>query len=241
MDEDVELDEDTRRYIVDVHDAVDRIAHSELLRVARDADKKTIKRAYFRLAATLHPDRHFGKKLGSFKAKMEFLFRKISDAHDVLLNEAKRAHYDSSLGAVTRARPAAQAPEDPRAAAQRKLEEAEAARLLAEARTKAKVHVDAAERASRAGDLAAALAAYRNARTLLPNDKELEQAMLAVQRTFAERASESIVRQALLEEKHGHWPQAVNSWKRAAAARPHDQEVRARLANAIAKSRDSSR
>jgi hypothetical protein len=44
----------------------------------------------------------------------------------------------------------------------------------------------------------------------------------------------------MLEEKHGHWAQAANSWKRAAAARPHDQNVRARLSAVLAKLRESS-
>ncbi len=237
VEEEVELDAETRRYVLDVHGNLERISHYELLSVPRDADKKTIKRAYFRLAATLHPDRYFGKKLGSFKPKMELLFRKISEAHDLLLSAEKRAQYDATLGApVTVAEPA----EDPRAAAQRRAEEETRAKQLEEARARAKPHLEAAQRARSAGDLAAALGAYRVARTLLPDDKDLEQAQNEVQRAFAERASESFMRQALLEEKHGHWKQAAMSWTRVAAARPNDENVRARLANALAKARSLS-
>ncbi|MGZ3474413.1 MAG: DnaJ domain-containing protein [Polyangiales bacterium] len=231
LEEDVDLDAETRRYVLDVYANHERISHYELLGVPRDADKKAIKRAYFRLAATLHPDRYFGKKLGSFKAKMELLFRKISDAHELLLSPDKRARYDATLGAAVASTPI----EDPRAAAQRKADEEARAQALA----KAKPHIDAAERAKSAGDFAAALTAYRLARAILPEDKDLERAQLEVQRAFAERASESFVRQALIEEKHGHWAQAVTSWKRAAAARPHDESVRARLANALAKARSA--
>lgn len=230
------LDPETRRYVLELDDGLERVSHYELLGVARDADKKTIKRAYFRLAATLHPDRYFGKDLGSFKSKMERLFRRISEAHEVLLSAEKRAQYDASLGASPP--PVPQKPlEDPRAAAKRKAEEQERARVLAEAQAKAKPHVDAALRARAAGDLAASIAAYRAARALLPEDKELEQAVVEVQRAFAERASAALVRQAELEERHGHWAQAAVSWKRVAAARPWDASVRERIANAMARSR----
>jgi len=238
-DDGVELDPETRKYVLELHGGLERLSQYELLGVARDADKKAIKRAYFRLAATLHPDRHFGKKLGRFKPMMELLFRRVSDAHELLLDVQKRAQYDARLGpaAAASAKIPQRAPEDPRAAIQRKEAEQENERRLAVARASAKPHIDAANRAKAAGDLAAALSAYRAARALLPEDREVEQANLEVQRAFAERASEAIVRQALLEEKHGHWAQAAMSWRRAAAARPHDPSVRERLANALARAR----
>src|SRR5438094_5668134 len=92
--EDVDLDAETRRYVLELHANVDRLTHYDVLGVERGADRKEIKRAYFKLAATLHPDRHFGKRLGSFKAKMEALFKKISDAHETLSTPDKRAQYD---------------------------------------------------------------------------------------------------------------------------------------------------
>jgi curved DNA-binding protein CbpA len=227
-EEDVDLDPDTRRYVLEVHATLDRVSHYELLGIPRDADKKAIKRAYFRLAATLHPDRYFGKKLGSFKPKLEILFKRISQAHDLLLSE-KRKEYDATLGAAT------VVVEDPRAAAARREEE----QKRAEAVLRAKPHVEAARRAEAAGDLTAAIGAYRAARAILPDDPELERAHQSAQRTFAERASEGLVRQAMLEEKHGHWDRAATTWKRALMARPHDENVRASLARVLARLRDS--
>jgi curved DNA-binding protein CbpA len=238
--EGLDLDLETQRYVLELHGQLQRITHYELLGVPRDANKKTITRAYFRLVATLHPDRHFGKKLGSFKDKIELLFRRISEAHEALTSLERRAAYDATLGPASDA-PRSAAPavvvEAPRDAQARQAREEEARQRLAAAKASAQPHVAAALRAKAAGDLAAALAAYRAARTLLPDDKELEQAYLEVQRTFAERASEAFVRQALLEERHGHWAQAAITWKRVAAARPHDASVRERVANALARAR----
>ena len=59
-----DLDAATIAKIVALDAKVAKVDHYGLLEVDRDADRKTIKRAYFLLAATFHPDRFFGKKLG---------------------------------------------------------------------------------------------------------------------------------------------------------------------------------
>lgn len=237
----VDLDPETQRYVLELHGQLATLSHYELLGVARDANRKAITRSYFRLVATLHPDRHFGKRLGHFKEKIELLFRRISEAHEALTSLERRAAYDATLGPAsggpTRDTSAPVAAEDPRAAQERLAREREAQQRLEAAKASAQPHVAAAQRAKAAGDLAATLAAYRAARAILPDDKDLEQAYLEVQRTFAERASEALVRQAQLEERHGHWAQAATTWKRVAAARPHDASVRERIANALARAR----
>src|SRR3954447_438693 len=79
-DEEVDLDEKRRKYIVDAFAQLDRLNHYALLGIARTADKKAIKAAYYRLAGLVHPDRYFGKRLGSYKPKMEAVFAAISSA-----------------------------------------------------------------------------------------------------------------------------------------------------------------
>lgn len=78
--------------------------HYAMLGVERSADKKTIKRAYFDLAAKLHPDRYFRKKLGSFRLRMEAVFARVTVAHDTLTVVDKRAEYDAYLEAQRRSR-----------------------------------------------------------------------------------------------------------------------------------------
>ena len=86
LEEDVDLDVERRKWVLDLHTRLSAITHYEILDVPRDADKKAIKRAYFALAAKLHPDRYFGKKLGSFKPRMEALFARLTRAYDALLS-----------------------------------------------------------------------------------------------------------------------------------------------------------
>jgi len=98
LDEDVEIDRDHRRQVLDLFYDLDDLDHYTLLGLTQDADKKAIKRAYYDLAARLHPDRFFRKKLGSFKSKMEVVFAKVTAAHDVLTSKEGKAEYDAYLG-----------------------------------------------------------------------------------------------------------------------------------------------
>ena len=60
----------------------------ELLEVGRDADEKTLKSAYRRLAMRFHPDKNPGC------AESEAKFKAISQAYDCLKDPQKRAAYD---------------------------------------------------------------------------------------------------------------------------------------------------
>src|SRR5262249_31335234 len=66
LEEPADLDLERKRLILDAFYALDRTSHYDLLNVPPTADKKQIKRAYFQVVATFHPDKYFGKKLGNF-------------------------------------------------------------------------------------------------------------------------------------------------------------------------------
>jgi len=63
-----------------------------ILGVERNADEKTIKRAYRRLAVQYHPDKNPGNH------QAEEHFKEINEAYEVLGDASKRAKYDQ-LGA----------------------------------------------------------------------------------------------------------------------------------------------
>ncbi len=97
LEEDVDIDTELQRQINETFHRADRLNHYELLGVAIDAERGEIRKAYFALSKTFHPDAHYGKRLGSYKAKMEVIFRKVTDAYEAVGRPKKREAYDRYL------------------------------------------------------------------------------------------------------------------------------------------------
>ncbi len=95
--EDVEIDGELQERIIKAFHRSDKLNHYELLGVAMDADRTEIRQAYFALSKTFHPDAYYGKHLGSFKPKMEVVFRKVTDAYEAVGRTKKRDAYDRYL------------------------------------------------------------------------------------------------------------------------------------------------
>ena len=104
LGEEVDIPLDLRRRILGLHSVVVSLDHYAILGLERDIDKKGVKRAYFEFAALFHPDRYFRKNIGSFKAKMETIFAKVSVAYETLADKTQRAEYDVYLGDVEKSR-----------------------------------------------------------------------------------------------------------------------------------------
>ena len=95
--EDVEIDGELQERIIKAFHRSDKLNHYELLGVAVDADRAEIRKAYFALSKTFHPDAYYGKHLGSFKSKMEVVFRNVTDAYEAVGRPKKREAYDRYL------------------------------------------------------------------------------------------------------------------------------------------------
>jgi tetratricopeptide (TPR) repeat protein len=65
-----------------------------LLGVPHGADAKTLKRAYFRLSKDIHPDRFYGRALGSFAARLSTVFEALTRAYERLTNPDKSGAYN---------------------------------------------------------------------------------------------------------------------------------------------------
>lgn len=97
MADDIELEPALRNEIDRLHAHLDELDHYTLLGAPRGADKKALKAAFYGHVARMHPDRHFGKKLGSYKSKMELIFGRMTIAHDTLASPQRRQEYDAYL------------------------------------------------------------------------------------------------------------------------------------------------
>jgi curved DNA-binding protein CbpA len=238
--EDVDLDAETRAYVLAMHGRLEGLSHYEMLGIPRAAEKKAVKRAYFDAVGMIHPDRYFGKKLGPYKLKMEQIFARLSEAYETLLSPEKRTLYDATLdrrGSSTSSAPPPaipKAPVDPRALAQRQAAMEALKQRYFDSKAKAQRHAEAGHRARARQDFAAAAEAYRTALSFSPDDRALEAAYNEARQAAETRIAESYKRQAELEEHHGHWAEASESWKRVLLAQPGDGEAQQRLDLALA-------
>lgn len=131
--EDVDLEPERKREILDFEQKLDRVNLFELLGVGLDATEDEIRKAYYALSKQFHPDRYFKKNLGSFRGRLERIFKRLNDANAVLSDPARRKTYvEQTPLLAAAARRAAEAkrqatpappprgPEDPARAAERR-------------------------------------------------------------------------------------------------------------------------
>jgi hypothetical protein len=84
-----------KRKVLDLHAQLGQLDYYSLLGVPENCEKKDIKRAYYAIGPDFHPDRFYGKNLGSFKAKMEAIFGQLTFAYETLASPERRAEYDA--------------------------------------------------------------------------------------------------------------------------------------------------
>jgi tetratricopeptide (TPR) repeat protein len=93
LSEDVDVDVERRKEIL-FHDAhLGSWDHWQLLGVPWNASAAQAKDAYLAKVKIFHPDRYAGRRTGSFRARLERVFRKLTEARDVLADETSRAAY----------------------------------------------------------------------------------------------------------------------------------------------------
>ena len=83
LDEDLDLDLSVQRRILEFEASLG-LPYHELLAVPKGSEPKVVKRAYFKLSKEFHPDRYFRRKVGSHGARLEKIFKKVLEAHEML-------------------------------------------------------------------------------------------------------------------------------------------------------------
>ena len=100
VEEQSDLSEAHRRRVLVAYYGLEGKNYYQLLGLDQDADKKAVRSAYFELSRLFHPDSMFGKNLGSFKAKMETVFKRLTEAYEVLGRNQRRKEYDEYLAST---------------------------------------------------------------------------------------------------------------------------------------------
>ncbi len=93
LSEEVDIDLDRRREILYFVASMDRWTHWQALDVAWNASVAQVRDAYRERAKVFHPDRFPGLQLGSYRNRLERIFRRLTEARDALAEESARADY----------------------------------------------------------------------------------------------------------------------------------------------------
>jgi curved DNA-binding protein CbpA len=113
MPELVDLPPELQKEIIDFERKQEGQDYFTQLGLRPGAPADEVKRAFLELAKRYHPDRFSGKNLGTFRARIERIFRRVSDAHAILTHPERRAAYlreHPELSGAAPARPASPAP-----------------------------------------------------------------------------------------------------------------------------------
>jgi serine/threonine-protein kinase len=102
-----------RHEIEDAYEGIKTRDFFAFLGVAREADERHIKEAYFRLAKPFHPDTALDPSLSDLRSKREAVFLHLGQVYETLRNPSNRARYERMLQARTPHRPAEPAPAAP--------------------------------------------------------------------------------------------------------------------------------
>jgi tetratricopeptide (TPR) repeat protein len=105
----IELPMDRRKRIDDLYFAIDLLDHYQVLGITRRAGKPEVRSAYFELSKAFHPDTAFRKNVGTYRQKMEIIFKRLTEAYEVLGKKKARDEYDSYLASIGESRDAEEA------------------------------------------------------------------------------------------------------------------------------------
>ncbi len=251
LDPALDLPLELQRRILDFEADLDRPYHA-LLGVARDADVRTIKRAFFALSKEFHPDRYFRRRLGSYGPRLDRIFKRIALAYELLCDPAARAEVDREPTAVVAApQPAfvpaepvagpggAPAAADPAAAPRSRRREALdrlrrhfriPEEVLAERRFKGRRLREAARTAAAQGAFGEAASAMRLAIAFDPWTDEYKEAFAEIQVELQSRRAAELLEHGAAGPHAASAPEALRLIEDALGYRPSDPRLLHRAA-----------
>jgi curved DNA-binding protein CbpA len=220
LSEDVDIDVERRKEILFAEAHLQKWSHWEVLGVSWNAPVADVKAAYIEKVKVFHPDRYPGKRLGSYRARLERVFRRITEARDALSDEAKRAAYARTTAPPSEfARMEARRLEDERRSEERRARLARQNPLVARA-ARVQDLVARGKAALAAGDFAAAANDLLLAQGMDPKNAELGAlAADARKKAGAAKANEAYDK-GLEAEALGNWGAALALYRQALEGDP---------------------
>ena len=232
LSEDVDIDVERRKEILFAEANLPRWSHWEVLGLRWNASSADARAAFLEKVKVFHPDRYAGKRLGSYRARLERVFHRIAEARDVLADEAKRAAYARASAPPDEfARMEAHRLEDERRSGERRARLARNNPFLARA-ARVQDLVSRGKAAFASGDFAAAANDLLLAQGMDPKNAELA-ALAADAKRKAGSARANVTYQKGLEaEALGSWQAALARFREALEHDPAHVRAAAHAARA---------
>ena len=219
LSEDVDLEEDRRREIL-FADAHPHWTHFEVLGLPWNARGDAAKAAYLAKVKVFHPDRYAGRRLGSYRARLERVFRRLTEARDVLADDAWRAEYARQTAPPEEfARLEARKLDDERRAEERRARLARTNPLLSRAARigdllrRAREAMEAGKFSQASNDLVVLLG-------LDPDNAEAKRLAADARRRSAAQRAGAHFDQGLEASLTGSWNRALQAFREALTAEP---------------------
>jgi curved DNA-binding protein CbpA len=250
LDESLEIDLEVQRRILEYEASLARPYH-ELLGVPKGSEPKTVKRAYFKLSREFHPDRYFRKDIGPYGERLERIFKKVLEAHEMLSDpDLCQVENHEAAASTEAARPIASGASqgdavlDANQATQggtpRPLTKLERLRqrmpfkinhaALAERRARADEIFKAAQVSQQSGRLQEAEANIRIAITFDPSRAEFKEALGSLRIQAAGARAAKLLDKPSDRMSNGELFEALRLLEEVLPYRPHDPELNERAA-----------
>ncbi len=229
--EDVDVDVDRRKAILHAEARLGR-SHWEVLGVPWNASPDAVKAAHLDQVKIFHPDRYAGKRLGSYRGRLERVFRRLTEARDVLADPGRRADYvRATAPAEARAQMEARRIEDERRSEERRVRLARQNPLLARAARIAEL-VKRGRVAMAEGRFSAAANDLLLAQGLDAENAEIAALAAEARRRAAQQRSNELFEKGIAAEAMGSTSGALAAYRGALEADP--RHARAAAAGAKA-------
>jgi tetratricopeptide (TPR) repeat protein len=240
MPELVDLDPEQQKEIIELERAQEGQDHFALLGVTRATSADEMKHVFADFSKRYHPDRFAGINLGSFRARIERIYRRVSEAYAVLSNPERREAYLKAhphLRAATPAPIPASAepalPDEPlRGDEERRPErQARLARHPYLARTHRLTDLLVRGKAAIArGDFEAAYADLNQVMNLDPKNREATTLLAEVRKKHDEQRGKLELQRGIDLEKQQDLPKALEAYRKACTMDPQNADAAFRAA-----------
>lgn len=223
--EDVDLDEARRKAILHAEAMLATWTHYEVLGLPWNAGADAARAAYIEKVKVFHPDRYPGKRLGSYQGRLERVFRRLTEARDLLVDEVRRPAYAKATApALEAAKLAARALEDERRSEERRARLARQNPLLARA-TRVSDLMKRAKEALAAGQFQQAANDFQLVVSLDPGHREAGELAAEARKRAVAGKVEALLEKAQAAEALGQPGQALAAYRAALEVEPANLRV----------------